>query len=222
MWCMCPLTTRRMCMDIPWACGLGSIRGGDSAVRTFRSALASRSRRSSASAGDGMDGVWAGASAVESSTAGILTPSAAERFITTPRLRMEIIEDSLPRMAHSERTHLRVAMRTGLAQPQVVDTRAHLEATRGRPTVSPAAIVGQALTGALKGTEPTQATGDSPAANELPLDARQARRADPLRMEAPAVRTADTLTADTRAPDIPATVEVTVAADTAASAKCSV
>jgi hypothetical protein len=162
-------------------------------------------------------------------------PSAAERFITTPRLCTEIIEDSLPRMAHSERTRLRVAMGTGLAQPQVTDMRAHLEATRGRPTASPAAIAGQPLTGALKLTEPTQATGDSPAANELSLDAHQApralavsaaaaavSRADPPRMEASAVRTgADTLAADMPAVDT-AAAEVTVAADTAASAKCSV
>jgi len=162
-------------------------------------------------------------------------PSAAERSIATPRLCTEIIEDFLPRMAHSERTHLRIARRTGLAQPQVTDMRAHLEATRGRPTGSPAAIAGQPLTGALKVTEPTQATGDSPAANELSLDANQARRAlvvsaaaaalsraDSLRMEASAVRTvADTLAADMPAVDT-AAVEVTVAADTAASAKCSV
>ena len=161
-------------------------------------------------------------------------PSAAERFITTPRLRTEIIEDSLPRTAHSERIHSRAAMRMGLAQPQVTDMRAHLEATRGRPTASPAAIAEQLLTGALKVTEPTQATGDSPAANELSLDANQARRtlavsaaaaavsrADPLRTEASAVRTvADTLTADMPAVDT-AAVEVTVAADTAASANCS-
>jgi hypothetical protein len=185
-----------------------------------------------------MDGVSAGASTVESSSAAILMPSAAERFIATPRLCTEIIEDSLPRMAHSERTNLRVAMRTGLAQPQVTDMRAHLEATPGRPTASPAAIAGQPLTGALKVTEPTQATGDSPAANELSLDANQARRAlvvsaaaaavaalsraDSLRMEASAVRTvADTLAADMPAVDT-AVVEVTVAADTAAGAKCPV
>jgi hypothetical protein len=156
-------------------------------------------------------------------------PSGAERSIATPRLCTEIIEDSLPRTAHSERTHLRVAMGAGLAQPQVTDMRAHLEATRGHPTASPAAIAGQPLTGAPKVTEPTQATGDSPAANELSLDANQARRAlvvsaaaaavsraDRLRMEAPAVRTvADTQAADTAA-------EVTVAADTAAIAKRSV
>ena len=156
--------------------------------------------------------------------------SAAERFITTPRLCTEIIEDSLPRVADSERADLRIAMGAGLAQPQVADMRAHLEATRGRPTASPATIAGQPLTGALKVTEPTQATGDSPAANELSLDADQARRAlvvsaaaavvsraDSLRMEAPAVRTvADTLAADMPAVDT-AAVEVTVAADTAAA-----
>jgi hypothetical protein len=160
-------------------------------------------------------------------------PSAAERFIATPRLCTEIIEDSLPRMAHSERTHLRVAMRTGLAQPQVTDMRVHLEVTRGRPTASPAAIAGQPLTGALNVTEPTQATGDSPTADELLLDANQARhalvvsvaaaavsRTDSLRMEASAVHTvADALAADMPAVDT-AAVEVTVAADTAASAKC--
>jgi ribonuclease E len=210
------------------------------AGRTFRSALASRSGRSSASAGDGMDGVLAGASTVESSSAAILMPSAAERFIATPRSSTEIIEDSLPRTAHSERADLRIAVRTGLAQPQVTDMRAHLEATRGRPTASPAPIAGQALTGALKVTEPTQATGDSPAANEPSLDAPQARRApvvsaaapavsrtDSLRMEVPAVRTvADTLAADMPAVDTAvvdtAAVDTaavdTAAADTAASA----
>ena len=104
-------------------------------------------------------------------------PSAAERFITTPRLCTEIIEDSLPRMVHSEPTDLPVAMRTGLAQPQATDMRAHLEATRARPTASPAAIAGQPSTGALKVTEPLQATGDSPAANEVSPDADQALRA---------------------------------------------
>ena len=182
-----------------------------------------------------MDGVLAGASTVESSSAAILMPFAAERFIATPRSSTEIIEDSLPRTAHSEHADLRIAVRTGLAQPQVTDMRAHLEATRGRPTASPAAIAGQPLTGALKLTEPTQATGDSPAANELPLGANQARpalvvsaaaaavsRADPFRVEAPAVRTvvgtpaADMPAVDTAAP------EVTVAADTAALDKCPV
>ena len=119
------------------------------AGRTFRSALASRSGRSSPSAGDGMDGVLAGASTVESSSAAILMPSAAERFIATPRSFTEIIEDSLPRTAHSERADLRIAVRTGLAQPQVTDILAHLEATRERPKASPALIAGQALTGAL-------------------------------------------------------------------------
>jgi hypothetical protein len=89
-------------------------------------------------------------------------------------------------------------------------------------------------------TEPTQAAGDSLAVNEVSLDANQARRAlvvsaaaadvsraDPLPMEAPAVRTVvDTLAADMPVADMPAldtaAVEVTVAADTAASAKCSV
>ena len=104
-------------------------------------------------------------------------PSAAQRFITTPRLCTEIIEDSLPRMVHSEPTDLPVAMRTGLAQPQATDMRAHLAATRARPTASPAAIAGQPSTGALKVTEPLQATGDSPAANEVSPDADQALRA---------------------------------------------
>jgi hypothetical protein len=181
-----------------------------------------------------VDGESAGASTVESSSAATLGASAAERFIITPRLCTEITEDSLPRVADSERADLRVAMRAGLAQPLVTDMRAHLEATRERHTASPAAIAGQPLTGALKGTGPTQATGDSPA-HELRLDADQARRAlvvtaaaaavsraDILRMEAPAVRTvADTLVADMPAEDT-AAVEGTVAADTAASARCSV
>jgi hypothetical protein len=166
-----------------------------------------------------MDGVSDGASTVESSSADILMPSAVERFITTPRLCTEIIEDSLPRMAHSELTDLRIAVRADLAQPQATDMRAHLEGTRGRPTASRAAIAGQPLTGALKGTEPTQATGDSPATAAV-------SRVDPLRMgrrdmEARAVRpVADTLVADMPAVDT-AAVEVTVAADTAASANCS-
>jgi hypothetical protein len=149
----------------------------------------------------------------------------AERFIITPRLCTEIIEDSLPRMADSERTGLRIAVGTGLAQPQVTDMRAHLEATRGRPTVSPAAIAEQPLTGALKATEPTQATGDSPAARRglvVSAAAAAVRRADSLHMEASAVRTvADTLAADMPAADT-AAVEVTVAADTAAGANGSV
>src|SRR3984885_301851 len=162
MWCMCPLTTRPMCTDTRSACGLGSLRCGDWAARTFRSALASRSRRSSASAGDGMDGVSAGAFTVESFSAAILMPSAAERFIITPPLCTEIIEDTLLCVADSERTHLRVAMGAGLAQPQVTHMRGHREAMRGRRTASPAAIAGQLLTGALKATEATEATGDSP------------------------------------------------------------
>jgi hypothetical protein len=160
-------------------------------------------------------------------------PSAVERFITTLRLCTEIIEDSLPRMAHSERTDLRIAVRAGLAQPQATDMRAHLEATRGHPTASSATIGGQLLTAELKGTELSPATGDSPAATEGSLDADQARRAlvasaaaavvsraDPLRMrhqdmehqgmQAPAVRTvADTLAVDMPVVDMPA-------ADTAA------
>jgi len=178
-----------------------------------------------------MDGVWAGASTVESSSAATLGPTAAERFITARRLRTEIIEDSLPRVVDSERGDLRVAMDGGLDQPQVADMRAPLEAMRVRPTASPA-IAGQPLTGALEVIEATQATGDSPAANEVSLDADQTRhalvdsaaaaavsRADPLRMEAPAVRTvADTLAADMPAVDTAAVV-VTVAAGTAAGAK---
>src|ERR1700733_9992554 len=176
MWCMCPLTTRPMCTDTRSACGLGSIRGGDLAARVFRSALASRSRRSSASAGDGVDGASAGASPVESSLAAILMASAAEPFTTTPRLCTEIIEDSLPRVEDSERDLLRVTMRAGSAQQRVGDMRAHLEVMRGRRMASPAAVAEQPLTVALKGTEPTQATGDSPVTNEPSVDAHQVRR----------------------------------------------
>src|SRR3984885_2457815 len=176
-----------------------------------------------------MDGVSAGAFTVESFSAAILMPSAAERFIITPPLCTEIIEDTLLCVADSERTHLRVAMGAGLAQPRVTHMRGHREATRERRTATPAAIAGQLLTGALKATEPTQATGDSPAANELSLDADQARRAllapavaavgraDSPRMEVPVVRTvADMPAVDTAA------VEVTAAADTEAGAKCFV
>jgi len=154
-------------------------------------------------------------------------PSAAERSITTPRLCTEIIEGSLPRVADSERAGLRVAMRTGLAQ--VAGMRAHLEATRGRPTASPVAIAGQPLTGALQATECTPATGDSPVADELSLDADQAHRAlvsaavaavsraDSLRMEASAVPTvADTIAADMQAVDTAAAVDTAVAVDTVA------
>jgi hypothetical protein len=162
-----------------------------------------------------MDGESAGASTVESSSAAILGLSAVERFITTQRLRTEIIEDFLPRMAGSERAGLQVAVHKGFARPQVTDMRAHLEATR-------ATIAGLPLTGALKVTVPTQAVGDSPAANGLSLDVNQARRAlvvsavaaavsraDSLRMEASAVRKAvDTLAADIPAVDTVA-VEVT-------------
>lgn len=204
------------------------------AARTFRLALASRSPRSSASAGDGVDGASAGAFTAESSSVATLGPTVAERSITMPRLCTEIIEDSLPGAAHTERTGLRIAVRTDLAQPQVTDMRAHPEATRGRHTASPAAIAAPPLTGALQGTEPTQATEDSPA-TELSLDADRAhrelvvsaaaaavRRTDSLRMEAPAVRrVADTLAADMPALDTAAVVEVTVAVDTAAGAKCS-
>jgi hypothetical protein len=177
-----------------------------------------------------MGGASDGASTVASSSADILTLSVAQRFITMPRLRTEIIEDSLPRMAHSERGDFRIAARADLAQPRVTDMRAHLE-------VSPAVIAAQPLTGALKATEPTQAIGDSPAANGVSRDADQARRApvasaataavsraDPLRMQAPAVRAAagmpaaDILVAVTAAARTVAVV-VTAAADTAASAK---
>lgn len=80
-----------------------------------------------------------------------------------------------------------------------------------------------------------RATEDSPAANEVSLGADQSRRmpvatvaaagvsrTDTLRVEHPAVHTvADTLAAGIPAVDT-AAVEVTVAADTAASAKCPV
>ena len=140
-----------------------------------------------------------------------LGPTGAERFITTPHLYMEIIEDSLPRVADSERADLRVAMGAALAQPRVADSRADLEATRGRPAASPA-------------------TGDSPAANEVSLDdrARRAlvvsaaaaavRRADFLRMGAPVRTPADTLVADMPVVDT-AAAEVTVAGDMAAGDK---
>jgi len=176
---------------------------------------------------------------VESFSAAILMPSAAERFIITPPLCTEIIEDTLLCVADSERTHLRVAMGAGLAQPLVTHMRAHREATRERRTASPAAIAGQLLTGALKGTEPTPATGDSPAANELSLDANLARRAlvvsaaaavgsraEPLRMEGALRTVADTLAADmptVGAAAVGDTVAaVTVAAVTEAGAKCFV
>lgn len=245
---MCPLITRRMYTDIPWAFGLGSIRGGelDLAARSFRSASAFRSRRSSGSGGDGMDGESDGDSTVESSSAATLGDTVAERFITMPRLCTEIIEDSPPRAADSERAGMRVA---GTAQPQVADMpamdmavtdmpvtdmRAHLAAMRGRRTASPA-IAEQLLTAALQGTEPTQPTEDSLAATAVSLDADPAhrgqvvsaaaeavRRTDSLRMEAPAVRTvAGTLVADMPAVDTAAAVAVTVVADTAAGANCS-
>ena len=160
-----------------------------------------------------------------------------------PRLCTEIIEDSLPRVADSEHVALAVAMGADLAQPQVAGLRAHREATRGRGTASPVAIAERPLTGALKGTGLTPATGDSPAANEPSVDANQVhralvvsaaaavgRRADSLRMEA-AVRTvADTSAAGMPALDMPAAdtaaadtaaAEVTVVADTAADAKRS-
>ena len=178
-----------------------------------------------------MDGASAGASTVESSSVATLGPTEAERFITMPRLCTEIIADSLPGVADSERAGLRVAMGADLAQPQAADMQAHLEATRDRLAASPAAIAGQVLTGAVKVTGPTLATGDSPAANEVSLDADQARRArvdsaaaaavsraDSLRMEA-AVRTvADTLAVDMLAADT-AVVADTAAADTVAGAK---
>jgi len=86
-----------------------------------------------------MAGASAGDSTVESSSVAVLMPSVAVRSITTQRLCTEIIEDSLPREAHTERA--------GLAQPQVADTRAHLEATRGRRAAS-RVIAEQPLTGA--------------------------------------------------------------------------
>lgn len=203
------------------------------AAPTFRSASASRSGLLSASDGDGMVGASAGASTVEFSSAATLGLSAVEAFITMPPLCTEIIEASPPRTEHSARTHLRIAVRAGLAHPQVMDMRAHLEATRERRTDTPAAIAGQPLTGAPQATEPMQAPGDSPAANEVSLDDQTLRvlvvsaaaaavsRADSLRVEAPAFRTvAGTLAAGMPAVDT-AAVEVTVAADTAAGAKHS-
>jgi hypothetical protein len=175
---------------------------------------------------------------VESSLADTPGDTVAERSITMPRLCMEIIED-IPRMADSEPADSRVA---GMVQPQVTamqvtDMRARLEATRGRPAASRAIAV-QRLTAAPQGTEPTQATGDSPAATDLSLDADPAhrglvvsaaaaavRRADSLRMEPAAVRTVaatlavDMPAVDTAAVDMPAVAaEVTAAADTAAGA----
>jgi hypothetical protein len=163
------------------------------AAHTFRLAWASQSGRSSASAGDGMDGASAGASMAESSSVAVLMPFVAERSITTQRLCTETIEDSLP-VVQSERA--------GSVQPQVADTRAHLEATRELRTAS-LAIAEQPLTGAPWATEDTQAAGDTP----VPAAA----------VSRVAVRTvADTLVADTAA------LPVTVAADTAAGAKDSV
>src|SRR3984885_7031525 len=114
-----------------------------------------------------MDGASAGASTVESSSVAILMPSAAERFITTRRSCTEITADFPPRVAQSERTPLQVAMGAGSTPLRAADMRAHLEATREPPTASPAAIAGRPSTGVLKATDPTQATGDSPPANEL-------------------------------------------------------
>lgn len=175
-----------------------------------------------------MDGALAGASTVESSSAATLGDTVAEHFITMPHLCMEIIEASLPLVADSERAGMRVV---GMVQPQVTDMRAHPEATRGRPTASPA-IAGQPLTAALQGTEPTPVTGDSPAATDLSLDADQAHRGLVASAAAAAVRRTDSLrtgvrrVADTLAEDMPAAgtaavAEVTVAADTAAGANCS-
>jgi len=122
----------------------------DLAAPTFPSALASRSGPSSASAGDGTDGASAGASTVESSSAAILGPTAGERFITMPPSCTEIIAASLPAVADSEHAGSPVA---AMAQPPVADlrdtamrdtdTQAHPEATRDRPTASPAAIAEQ-------------------------------------------------------------------------------
>jgi hypothetical protein len=117
-----------------------------------------------------------------------------------------------------ERTGLRIAVRTALAQPQVTDMRADLEATLEDPTASTAAIAAQPLTGALKVTDPTQATVDSPAHRALVVLAAAAAvsRPDPLRMEAPAVRTV----ADTPAAAMPA-VDTAAAEVTAAGTKYS-
>lgn len=79
-----------------------------------------------------------------------------------PPLCTEIIGDSLPREADTERAGLQVA---GMALPQVAGMLAHQGATRGRPTAPSAAIAGQPLTGAPQVTEPPRATGDSPAAD---------------------------------------------------------
>ena len=207
------------------------------AASALRSALASRSRRSSASVGDGMDGASAGASTVESSSEATLGASAAEGFIITPLLCTEIIEDSLPRVADSERTVLRAAMGAGLARPQVADMRARLEATRGSHAASRAAIAGQLLVAALvaagKVTGPTQATGDSPPANEGLLDDQARRvvvvsaaaaavgRADSLLMEAPVPTVADILAAGVPAVAT-AVAEDTAEADTVAGAEFSI
>jgi len=192
----------------------------DLADRTFRSALASRSLRSLASAGDGADGESAGASTVESSSVATLGATAVARSITTRRLCTEITEASLPRAADTERAGL----------TEAADMRAHRVATRERHTATPAAIAAQRLTEATRGTEATLATEDSPAlrlhADRAPralvatAAAAAVSRADTLRMGAPALRTVDTLAEDTPAVDT-AVVVVTVVADTAASGKRS-
>jgi hypothetical protein len=116
----------------------------------------------------------------------------AERSIATPRLCTEIIEDSLPCVAESERADLRGVDIRG------VGMQAHLEATQARPTASQAAVAEQPSTGALKEAEPTQVTGDSPAAIEVLLDADlflgdQARRARVASAEAAAASRVDFL-----------------------------
>lgn len=179
-----------------------------------------------------MDGVSAGASTVESSSVATLGHTVAELFITTPHLCTETIEDSLPRVADSERAVSRAA---GMGRPQVADMRAHLGATRGRRAASRAAIAVQPLAGVMPVIEATQAAGDSPAANAVSLDASRAlarvvsaaaaavSRADTLRVEARAVRAVATLAADTPAAAdtaAGATVAVdTAAVDTAAGAR---
>jgi len=186
-----------------------------------------------------MDGESDGAFTVGSSSAGTPGPTVAERSITTPRLCTEIIEDSLLGVADSERAGLQIVGRT---LSQVTDMRVHLEAMPGRLAGS------LAVTGALKAIEASQATGDSPAANEAFLGADQARRAlvpsaaaavanrvDSLRMrqgmlhqgmEYPGMEAsvgrmaAATLAVDTLVVAT-AAVEVTVVADTVAGAERS-
>ena len=174
MWCTCPLTTRRMYTDIPWACGLGSIRGGD--LRPLHFVRLWLPDRAILRLRLGM--AWTGRRMGISRRNLLRRPSLClpqrSEFITTPPLCTEIIEDSLPRMAHSAHSYAnRDAHGFGSAAGRgyaVTDMRAHLEATRGRPTASPAVIVEQPQTGARQRTEPTPATGDSPAADMLAMD----------------------------------------------------